>query len=189
MIHEKEKWAFSRTSWLESSSLKTAFGSTAAYVSISVFRQCSYTKVNRSICKGRWVSPEMQPKSKGSFSEYGEILQWTWYGIICRTDQSYKSKVYKLLVLASFIVLASFRCPNNFQAVTGQRNWNVPIWLNLRSPNATHLCPEAQPKLLVIWLGRTGGTHLLPSGKGKKAPFRASACPSQIERPSCECSL
>lgn len=64
MIHGKEKWAFSRTSWLESSWFKTAFGSTATYVSISVFRQRSYTKVSRSICKGRWVSPEMQPTSK-----------------------------------------------------------------------------------------------------------------------------
>lgn len=140
---------FSRTSWLEWSCLKTAFGPTAMYVSISVFRQCSYTKVNRSICKGRWVSPKTQPKSKASFSEYWGILQGTWHRIICRTDQSYKSKVYKLLVLASF------RCPNNFQAVTGQRNRNKTnkkprIWLNLRSPNATHLCPEVQPKLLVI---------------------------------------
>lgn len=105
------------------------------------------------------------------------------HGSICRTHQSYQHKVYKLLVLYGF------RCPNNFQAGTGQRKWNKTTFDSVKSEVTKRNLLVLQPNLLVIWLSRTGGRCLLPSGGDKKITLETSACRSRPEKPSCKCLL
>lgn len=66
---------------------------------------------------------EAESAPRRSWRQRAALASTEGHGIICRTHQSYKHKVYKLLVLYGF------RCPNNFQAGTGQRKRNEMTFL------------------------------------------------------------
>lgn len=112
------------------------------YASISVFRQCSYSKVNGSIRKGSWVSPQMQPKAKGGFSEH--------WGTRKHLQNTPELSTQSLQATRALWFQISKQLPSRNRPKEAKQD-DVPIRLNLRSPNTTYWLYNQ-----ICWLSDSG---------------------------------